>query len=158
MAQSVACVTCNQEGRWFESWWRLKCLVARGHCKMRLGRQGRAIATRHCNVVLLDKALYPRLSLANPQCQAWRVRHTPWKTTVTDKWNQRPSVPSSSRVTTQGSGKHDNGAEGAKNLWVRTGCQWKLKIQYARTTLDHSLQMIGFMSSRTNWTESTSIL
>ena len=47
---------------------------------------------------------------------------------MTDKWNQRPSVPSSSRVTTQGSGKHDNGPEGAKNLWVRTGCQWKLKI------------------------------
>ena len=47
---------------------------------------------------------------------------------MTDKWNQRPSVPSSSRVTTQGSWKHDNGAEGAKNLWVRTGCQWKLKI------------------------------
>ena len=54
--------------------------------------------------------------------------NTPWKTTMTDKWNQWPSVPSSSTVTTQGSGKHNNGAEGAKNLWVRTGCQWKLKI------------------------------
>ena len=95
---------------------------------MRLGRQRRAIATCRCNVVLLDKTLYPRLSLANLQRQAWRVRHTPWKTTMTDKWNQRSSVPSSSRVTTQGSGKHNNGAEDAKNLWVRTGYQWKLKL------------------------------
>ena len=47
---------------------------------------------------------------------------------MTHKWNQRPSVPSSCRVTTQGSGKYDSGAEGAKNLWVRTDYQWKLKI------------------------------
>ena len=128
VAQVIACGTCNRAGRWFESRRQLKCLVARGRCKMPLGRQGWAIATCSCNVVLLDKAPYPRLSLANPQCQAWRVRHTPWNTTMADKWNQRPSVPSSPRVTTQGSGKHDNGAEGAKNFWVRTGCQWKLKI------------------------------
>ena len=39
--------------------------------------------------------------------------------------NERPSVPSSSRVTVQGSGQTDNGVEGAKNLWVRTGCHGK---------------------------------
>ena len=41
---------------------------------------------------------------------------------------QRPSVPSSSEVPIQGSGNDDDGAEGAKNRWVRTVCHWKLKI------------------------------
>ena len=41
---------------------------------------------------------------------------------------QRPSVPSNSGVPIQGSGNDHNGAEGAKNRWVRTGCHWKLKI------------------------------
>ena len=41
---------------------------------------------------------------------------------------QRPSVPSSSEVPIQGSGNDDDGTEGAKNRWVRTGCHWKLKI------------------------------
>ena len=30
-----------------------------GRCKMRLGGQGRVIAARRCNAVLLDKARYP---------------------------------------------------------------------------------------------------
>ena len=41
---------------------------------------------------------------------------------------QRPSVPSSSEGPIQGSGNDDDGTEGAKNRWVRTGCHWKLKI------------------------------
>ena len=41
---------------------------------------------------------------------------------------QRPSVPISSGFPIQGSGNDDDGAEGAKNRWVRTGCHWKLKI------------------------------
>ena len=40
----------------------------------------------------------------------------------------RPSVPSSSGVPIQGSGNDVDGAEGAENRWVRTGCHWKLKI------------------------------
>ncbi|KAK4324387.1 hypothetical protein Pmani_004947 [Petrolisthes manimaculis] len=64
--------------------------------------------------------------LANPHSQAWRVWHIPWN--MTDDIGQRPSVPSSSGVTTQGSGRHDKGAEGAKNHWGRIGCHWKLKI------------------------------
>ncbi|KAL8594076.1 hypothetical protein ACOMHN_016455 [Nucella lapillus] len=34
---------------------------------------------------------------------------------------QWPSVPSSSETTAHGSGQTGKGAEGAKNLWVRTG-------------------------------------
>lgn len=45
---------------------------------------------------------------------------------MTDTYNLRPSVPSSSRAPTQGSGRDRNGTEGAKNLWVWTGCCWKL--------------------------------
>ena len=67
-----------------------------------------------------------RKYLANPQCLAWRVWHNPW--TMTTYYIQRPSVPSSSGVPTQGSGNDDDGAEGAKNRWVLTGCHWKLKI------------------------------
>ena len=42
--------------------------------------------------------------------------------------NQRPSVPRSSEAPSQGGGKVDKRAEGAKNLWVRTGCHWNMKI------------------------------
>ena len=41
---------------------------------------------------------------------------------------QRPSVPSSSEVPIHGSENEDDGAEGAKNRWVRTGCHGKLKL------------------------------
>ena len=47
---------------------------------------------------------------------------------MTTDYVQRPSVPSSAGVPIQGSGNDDDGAEGAKNRWVRTGCHWKLKI------------------------------
>ncbi|KAI8522202.1 hypothetical protein Bbelb_019560 [Branchiostoma belcheri] len=47
---------------------------------------------------------------------------------MTVKTSARPSVPSGSRVQTQGSGQQDNRAEGAKNHWVRTGCHWNLKV------------------------------
>lgn len=40
----------------------------------------------------------------------------------------RPSVPSSWKAPSQGSGWNGNTAEGAKNPWVRTGCQIKLNI------------------------------
>ena len=43
-------------------------------------------------------------------------------------YTQRPSVPSTSGVPIQGSGNYDDGAEGARNRWFRTGCHWKLKI------------------------------
>ena len=54
-----------------------------------------------------------------------------------DRW---PSVPSSSGATTQGSGKISKGTEGAKNLWFKTGCHWKLDIgtYNARTLLSDS--------------------
>ena len=39
-----------------------------------------------------------------------------------------PSVPSGPGVSTYSSGLSNDGAEGAKNPWVRTGCYWKLKI------------------------------
>ena len=45
-----------------------------------------------------------------------------------DKNKQRPSVPSSSGTTVSSSGRLGERAEGAKNLWVRTGCHWNLKI------------------------------
>ncbi len=80
------------------------------------------------DVVPLDKALYPQYLSPTRSAKRGEYGTTLGKTTVTDKCNQRPSVPSSSRVTIQGSGQLDNGAEGAKNLWVRTGCQWKLKL------------------------------
>lgn len=45
---------------------------------------------------------------------------------MTAKTTLRPSVPSSSQTTTQGSGTIGKGAEGAKNLWVQTGYRkWK---------------------------------
>lgn len=47
---------------------------------------------------------------------------------MTDNKKKRPLVPSSSGVAIQGSGQINDGAEGAKNHWVRTGCHWKLKI------------------------------
>ena len=38
---------------------------------------------------------------------------------MTEKPKRWPSVPSSSRTTTQGSGQTGDRAEGAKNLWGR---------------------------------------
>jgi exonuclease III len=47
-------------------------------------------------------------------------------TSINKKW---PSVPSSSGTTSiNGSRRTGKGAEGAKNLWVRTGCHWNIKI------------------------------
>ncbi|XP_067023035.1 craniofacial development protein 2-like [Acropora muricata] len=40
---------------------------------------------------------------------------------MTESYIQRPSVPSGSGSTAQGSGQLGKGAEGAKNPWVRTG-------------------------------------
>ena len=42
--------------------------------------------------------------------------------------NSRPSVPSSCRAPNHGGGQASNTAEGAKNLWVRTGRLWNLNL------------------------------
>ncbi|XP_063957603.1 craniofacial development protein 2-like [Lytechinus pictus] len=46
--------------------------------------------------------------------------HTPFKTMAAQR-KKRPSVPSSSGLPSYGSGCGKEGAEGAKNLWARTG-------------------------------------
>ncbi|KAK4328559.1 hypothetical protein Pmani_001035 [Petrolisthes manimaculis] len=56
-----------------------------------------------------------RKKLANPHCPAWEVCQTPQN--MPGIIGQRPSVPSSSGVPTQGSGQNHNRAEGAKNHW-----------------------------------------
>uniref|UniRef100_A0A6G5ABF2 Putative endonuclease-reverse transcriptase n=1 Tax=Rhipicephalus microplus TaxID=6941 RepID=A0A6G5ABF2_RHIMP len=42
--------------------------------------------------------------------------------------NSRPSVPSSCEATDHGGGQICNAAEGAKNLWIRTGRHWNLNL------------------------------
>ena len=57
----------------------------------------------------------------------------------------RPSVPSSFAVPIQGSGNDDDGAEDAKNRWVRTGCHCKLKIcTYNARSLSSDNRVIEF--------------
>ena len=60
-----------------------------------------------------------------------------------EQQNRRPSVPSSSGVHVYGSGSVNKGAEGAKNLWVRTGCHWDLNIcMYNARSLSSDDRMI----------------
>ena len=47
---------------------------------------------------------------------------------MTARRQQRPSVPSSSEELCHGGDVVNQGAEGAKNLWVRTGHQWNLTL------------------------------
>ena len=68
--------------------------------------------------------------------------------------NRRPSVPSSSGVHVYGSGSVNKGAEGAKNLWVRTGCHWDLNIcTYNARSLSSDDRMIELEEeiSRIKW-------
>ena len=67
---------------------------------------------------------------------------------------RRSSVLSSSGVHVHGSGSVNKGAEGAKNLWVRTGCHWDLNIcTYNARSLSSDDRKIELEEeiSRTKW-------
>lgn len=69
---------------------------------------------------------------------------------MTDKTKPWPSVPSSSGATTYCSGGIGNGAEGAKNLWIKTGCNWKLHIgTYNARTLSSDSRTTEFETELT---------
>ena len=59
--------------------------------------------------------------------QAWRVCHY-LQFNMAAQRKTRPSVPSSFQTTDHGSGRNGKRAEGAKNLWVRTGSLKELTI------------------------------
>ncbi|XP_068738543.1 craniofacial development protein 2-like [Montipora capricornis] len=65
--------------------------------------------------------------------------------TMIDNNKPRPSVLSSSEAPSQGSGKEENRAEGTKNLWVRTGCHWNMRIcTYNARSLSSDDRMLEF--------------
>lgn len=72
------------------------------------------------------------------------------------KNRKQPSVPSSSGTATQGSGQTSEGAEGAKNLWVRTGYHQK------RTAMPLTIAAWNVSTlldrKNTNWPERRSTL
>ena len=68
--------------------------------------------------------------------------------------NRLPSVHSSSGVHVHGSGSVNKGAEGAKNLWVWTGCHCDLNIcTYNARSLSSDDRMIELEEeiSRIEW-------
>ena len=92
-----------------------------------------------------------RNSLANPQAKCGEYGKNLY---MKEQQNRRPSVPSSSGVHVYGSGSVNKGAEGAKNLWVWTGCHWDLNIcTYNAPSLSSDDRMIELEEeiSRIKW-------
>ena len=78
----------------------------------------------------------------------------PWQTNGTSGPQSPAALESLGLPKAAGSTTTEHGVLRISGFGQAANGNWK----YARTTLDHSPQMIGFTSSRTNWTESTSIL